>query len=184
MHYVIKTRYELDLLEALIRHKLESSQWTLADSHDNSIEFLNDLLEETVKLLRDALKLAPVADEYLPIKSSFIIRSINALIDFIVIDQGKPRLCVNRVTDIYYTLMCDEIEARHLKKYLVSQFNNASNHITASTYPELANYVFICKFISESIGLYKLGGINALKEACLLASLEEASKAIYDNYSF
>ena len=186
MYYVIKTRYELDLLESLIRHKLESSQWTVMDGHanghDRDIAFLNTLLEESVKSLRDTLKLAPATNDYVSIKSSFIIRSINTMVDFI--DTDQKRITVNRVTDIYQTLMCDEMEARNLKKYLVSKFKNASCHITASIYPELANYVFTSELISESIGMYKLGGIDALKEACILASLEEACKALYDNYSF
>lgn len=185
MYYVIKTRYELDLLESLIRHKIDTERWPVSDNwhngNDRDIEFLITILDDNVKSLKEMLKLNTGSD-YVAIKSSFILRSIVNVTDFI--DADQRRITVNRVSDIYNTLMCDEMDARNIRKHLVSKFEKASSRITATTFPELANYVYTCKLISESIGLYKLGGIDALKEACLLASLEEASKAIYDNYSF
>ena len=186
MYYVIKTRHQLDLLESLIRHKLDTNRWPVSDNwhngNDRDIEFLTTVLDDNVKSLREVLKLTITSNDYIAIKSSFILRSIFNVIDFI--DTDQRRITSNRVSDIYNTLMCDEMDARHLKKHLVSKFEKASNRITATTFPELANYVFTCKLISESIGMYKLGGIDALKEACILASLEEACKAIYDNYTF
>lgn len=185
MYYVIKDRFELDLLESIIRHKMDTKRWPVSDNwhngNDRDIEFLITILDDNVKSLREMLKLN-TGNDYVSIKSSFILRSIFNVTDFI--DADQRRITVNRVSDIYNTLMCDEMDARHLKKHLVSKFEKACDRITATTFPELANYVYTCLLISESIGMYKLGGIDALKEACILASLEMACKAIYDNYTF
>ena len=180
MFYILKSRYELDLIASLITEKLETNSWTITydREQDKYLKDIRSLLEKTVSDARDALK-ADVKESFVLGNPSFVLRSLNELVDYI--SKENQMIYANRISSVHEIAMCDQREMENQKSYLVEYFTKASE---ISDDKDLSNFAHTCKLLASSIGMYKLGGVHALKEACLLISLTDSLKALRQNTDF
>ena len=174
MFYILKSRYELDLIASLIAERLETNSWTITSDRDDDkyLKDIRSLLEKTVSDARDALK-GDIKESYVLGNPSFVLRSLNELVDHI--SSENQLIYANRISSVH------EREMENQKSYLVKYFTKASE---ISDDKDLSNFAHTCKLLASSIGMYKLGGVHALKEACLLISLTDCLKVLRQNTDF
>ena len=180
MFYILKSRYELDLIASLIAEKLGANSWVITSDgeQDQFLKDIRSLLEQTVSTAREALK-SDVKESFVLSTPSFVLRSLNELVDYV--SKDNQLIYANRISSIHSDAMCDEREMENQKSYLVKYFTKASE---ISDDKDLSNFAYTCKLLASSIGMYKLGGVDALKEACLLVSLTDALKTLRENIDF